>query len=235
MRLLKTENGIAICAVAPSKVETEIDGAKLAVEIITNYPFEDGYKIKVNSSTHGAREILVRIPEKAVGAKIDGKEVGNGFVKITRDFFGESIIDVHFDFNIELTERPSGLFCAERGNLVFSLPIGERWEKKEYVRDGVERKFPYCAYEIFPTTDLNYGFADKKFTVEFGEVGDVPFSPVGAPIKLKAKMAQVDWKMTDGRCEELPESKKSIGEPIETELIPYGCTNLRMTEMPITE
>ena len=63
----------------------------------------------------------------------------------------------------------------------------------------------------------------------------MPFSPVGAPIKLKAKMAQVDWKMTDGRCEELPESKKSIGEPIETELIPYGCTNLRMTEMPITE
>jgi len=48
-------------------------------------------------------------------------------------------------------------------------------------------------------------------------------------------MAHVDWKMTDGRCEELPESKKSIGEPIETELIPYGCTNLRMTEMPITE
>lgn len=108
-------------------------------------------------------------------------------------------------------------------------------EEKEYVRDGVERKFPYCDYEIFPTTDWNYGFADKKFTVEFGEVGDVPFSPDGAPIKLKAKMAHVDWKMTDGRCEELPESKKSIGEPIETELIPYGCTNLRMTEMPITE
>ena len=48
-------------------------------------------------------------------------------------------------------------------------------------------------------------------------------------------MARVDWKMTDGRCEELPESKKAIGEPTEKELIPYGCTNLRMTEMPITE
>ena len=76
--MMKTKNGVAVCAVAPSKVETKIDGAEFAVEIITNYPFEDGYKIKVNSATHDEREILVRIPEKAVSATIDGKEVGVG-------------------------------------------------------------------------------------------------------------------------------------------------------------
>ena len=115
------------------------------------------------------------------------------------------------------------------------MPIGERWEKKEFVRDGVERKYPYCDYEIYPTTDWNYGFCSDDFAVQFGEVGKMPFSPDGAPIKLKAKMAQVEWKMTDGRCEELPESKKAVGEPKEMTLIPYGCTNLRMTEMPVTD
>ena len=233
--MMKTENGVAICAIAPSKVETEIDGASFAVEIVTNYPFEDGYKLKVSSSTHDKREILIRIPEKAVNAKINGNRVGNGLVKITRDFCGERVIDIRFDFKVEMTKRPSGLHCVERGNLVFSLPIGERWEKVEFVRDGNVRKFPYCDYEIFPTTDWNYGFADKNFTVEFGDVGAVPFSPDGAPIRLKTKMAQVEWKMVDGICKELPESKKAIGEPIEKVLIPYGCTNLRMTEMPITE
>ncbi len=48
-------------------------------------------------------------------------------------------------------------------------------------------------------------------------------------------MAQIDWRLTDGRCEELPRSKKAVGEPIEKVLIPYGCTNLRMTEMPVIE
>lgn len=233
--MMKTEKGVAVCAIAPSKVETEIDGSKFSVEIVTNYPFADGYKLKVCSDTHDEREILVRIPEKAVDAAVNGEKADCGFVKISRDFFGEQELDVSFTFKTELTERPSGLYCAERGNLVFSLPIGERWEKKEFVRDGVERKYPYCDYEIYPTTDWNYGFCSDDFTVQFGEVGKMPFSPDGAPIKLKAKMAQVEWKMTDGRCEELPESKKAVGEPKEITLIPYGCTNLRMTEMPITD
>ena len=233
--MMKTENGIAICAVAPSKVETVIGGAKFSVEIVTGYPFEDGYKIKVKSDSHDERELLVRIPEKAVNATIDGKNAGKGFVKVSRDFFGEIEIDVRFSFDVELTERPSGLFCAERGNLVFSLPIGERWEKREYTRDGVERKFPYCDYEIFPTTDWNYGFCTDDFTVNFREVGKTPFSPDGAPIRLTAKMAEVDWKMSDGRCEEIPVSKAAVSEPVEMTLIPYGCTNLRMTEMPKIE
>ena len=233
--MMKSENGIAICAIAPSRVETEINGAKFGVEIETNYPFEDGYKINVTAATHDEHEILIRIPDKAVNATVDGESVDSGFVRISRDFFGESTIDVRFSFNVELTERPSGLFSVERGNLVFSLPIGERWEKKEYVREGVERKFPYCDYEIFPTTDWNYGFCGNDFKVDFLQVGAVPFSPDGAPIRLTARMASVDWKMIDGRCAELPENKKAVGEPTERVLIPYGCTNLRMTEMPIVE
>ncbi len=233
--MMKTENGVAICAVAPSKVETKIGGEKFSVEIVTGYPFEDGYKIKVKSDSHDERELLVRIPEKAIWATIDGKDTVNGFVKVSRDFFGESEIDVRFSFDVEMTKRPSGLYCVERGNLVFSLPIGERWEKREYTRDGVERKFPYCDYEIFPTTDWNYGFCADNFTVDFREVGDTPFSPDGAPIRLKTKMARVEWKMVDGICEELPLSEVAVSESVEMTLIPYGCTNLRMTEMPKTE
>ena len=37
-----------------------------------------------------------------------------------------------------------------RGPLLYSVAIDERWEKLEYARDGVERKFPYCDYEIYP-------------------------------------------------------------------------------------
>ena len=30
----------------------------------------------------------------------------------------------------------------------------------EYTRAGVERRFPYCDYEIYPESEWNYGFAD---------------------------------------------------------------------------
>ena len=31
----------------------------------------------------------------------------------------------------------------------------------EYTRNGVERKFPYCDYEIYPESRWNYAFADE--------------------------------------------------------------------------
>jgi hypothetical protein len=37
-----------------------------------------------------------------------------------------------------------------RGPLLYSVAIDERWEKLEYTRDGVERVFPYCDYELYP-------------------------------------------------------------------------------------
>jgi hypothetical protein len=124
------------------------------------------------------------------------------------------------------------MYCVRRGNLTFSLPVGERWEKKEYVRDGVERKFPYCDYEIYPTTPWNYAFASDNFEVSFGEVGKVPFSPEEAPLKIKTKFVPIEWETVDSICTQVPSSRVPTGKTVELEMIPYGCTNLRMTEMP---
>ena len=104
----------------------------------------------------------------------------------------------------------------------------------EYTQNGVDRKFPYCDYEILPMSPWNYGFTGKEPVLVRGEVGEVPFSPEGAPVWLEVEMAQVEWAMGRGACEELPRSDKAIAPPEMMRLIPYGCTNLRMTEMPMT-
>lgn len=46
------------------------------------------------------------------------------------------------------------------------------------------------------------------------------------------EMVPIDWKMENGMCREQPESVKPVGEPVKKRLYPYGCTTLRMTEMP---
>ena len=226
---MKADDGIAVTAIAPSKLT---DG-NVTAEIVTNYPFEDGYTVKIKAQKLCELALYLRIPEGAVDPTIDGRPAESGYNKVTVTAGDEKEIKVSFSFEAKLFERDNDMYCLRRGNLTFSLPIGERWEKKEFVRDGVERKFPYCDYEIYPTTAWNYAFAGEDFSIEFGEVGETPFSPEEAPIKIKAKFVPIDWEIVNGICTETPLSREPKGETVELEMIPYGCTNLRMTEMPL--
>lgn len=228
---MKADDGIAVTAIAPSKLT---DG-NITAEIVTNYPFEDGYSVRIKSEKPCETALYLRIPEGAVNAKINSENAASGYNKILVMLENEVTVNVTFDFETKLCERDNDMYCVRRGNLTFSLPIGERWEKKEFVRDCVERKFPYCDYEIYPTTPWNYAFADDSFDISFGEVGKVPFSPEEAPLKIKAKFVPIEWDIVDGICSEVPSSRMPTGEVIELDMIPYGCTNLRMTEMPLVK
>lgn len=228
---MKAEDGIAVTAIAPSKL---IDG-NITAEIVTNYPFEDGYSVTLKAENPCEIALYLRIPESAVNAKINNSDAKAGYNKITVNLENKVTVNVTFSFNTRFYERDNDMYCVRRGNLTFSLPVGERWEKKEYVRDGVERKFPYCDYEIYPTTPWNYAFASDNFEVSFGEVGNMPFSPEEAPLKIKTKFVPIEWDIVDGICSEVPSSRVPTGETIELDMIPYGCTNLRMTEMPLVK
>ncbi|RHS53057.1 hypothetical protein DW962_04915 [Blautia sp. AM46-5] len=112
------------------------------------------------------------------------------------------------------------------------MPIEARVEKLEYIRDGVERKAPYCDYEMSPVSNWNYGFCSDELELIQGEIGEYPFSVEHPPVKLRTKMAKVLWKEKNGICAVVPEGRTALGEAEDKELQPYGCTNLRMTEMP---
>ena len=50
-------------------------------------------------------------------------------------------------------------------------------------------------------------------------------------IELTSTFYKIHWGFNDGRCDEKP-NVESHGEKKEVTLIPYGCTNLRITEFP---
>ena len=60
----------------------------------------------------------------------------------------------------------------------------------------------------------------------------VPFSPQNPPIVLYTKIVEVSWGEQNGICNPLPDSLEPISVPQRRKLIPYGCTNLRMAELP---
>ena len=68
-------------------------------------------------------------------------------------------------------------------------------------------------------------------------VGDKPFSPEGAGMAGKVKGRKLpNWKMENGWAGETPAGPQNSREPVEElTLIPYGCTNIRITEFPMLQ
>ena len=233
---MRTEDGLVSAVLAPSTVKTSIGQAQVTCTLHTDYPFRNTLRYTLETDRPVTFPFMIRIPGFAKSAKVDGQNVPvNGYHTITREWSGRTEIDVVFAFDFDVVKRPQNMACLWRGPLLYALPIKERWEKREYEENGVPRKFPYCDYDIYPESPWNYGFAGDDFTVAQREMGAYPFSPEGAAIAVTAPLAKVDWPMEHGACTRLPKGNKAICPSEKMVMIPYGCTNLRMTEMPLIQ
>jgi hypothetical protein len=227
----RTEAGLAVGAIAPSTLRTMINGVEVTCEIVTNYPFEDGYKVIIHTDQRVEFALDLRIPGMAKSARINGNKVNGPVYRLEQVWNGDSTIHVDFDFIPEFIQRPGNRYCVRRGPLLYALPIKEQWNRIEYERNGVQRKFPYCDYEILPLSPWNYIFADTELSFEQGELSGRPFDPANAPVSITVNLLPVEWPAENGVCAENPTSTTPVGTVVKKRLIPYGCTNLRITEM----
>ena len=242
---MKTENGIASTVLVPSELRTEINGVGVTVTLDTAYPFRDTLTYTVHAERPVSFPFSIRIPgfsrmlpdTEVQFAKVNGKQVPAGeFYIMDRTWEGDTEITVELRFGVEVQKGYGELLSVRRGPLLFALPIGDEWHPLEYERNGVLRKFPYCDYEVLPTTPFAFGFADLTFTrVEREPEGPYLFSPQGAPVALETGLAPVTWEEENGHCTPLPKDRHAVGAVQKMHLIPYGCTNLRMTMLPKTE
>jgi len=235
---LRTDTGVLSAMMAPAKLETVMDGVPVKITVDSMYPFRLSAKYTVEAAAPVAFDLAIRIPAWAERVTIDGGDVQNtGMATISRTWDGKTDVTVELTSTPKLVNRPGTLKAATWGALVFALPIKTEYKMLEYERDGVERKFPYCDYELIPASEWRYGFDSDALEVEERPLSDVPFSSTEPAVVLNAKMARVAWDYADGfdtvaaekhRCNRA----RSDGEVMP--LYPYGCAKLRMTEMPMT-
>lgn len=235
--VMRTEDGLAVTAIAPVSVETAVGGKKVRLTVDTQYPFRDTVRIKVAPEEAFAFAVSVRIPgfAREAGVRIGEErclaEPGSFFTR-KKLWEKEEEIEITFRFEPQFVKRPSGMAALRRGPLFYALPIDAKYEKIEYERDGVIRKFPYCDYAITPESQWGFGFGEGEAKAVYGHFGEIPFDRKKPPVMLEMEMVPIAWKKENGICAELPESLKPVGEPAVKRLYPYGCTTLRMTEMP---
>ncbi|MGM7723005.1 beta-L-arabinofuranosidase domain-containing protein [Metabacillus sp. Hm71] len=231
---MTTDKRIACVTLAPSTVETAINDVDVKISLSTDYPFHNKMIFCVNVSEPVEFAFDIRIPGFSSSATVNGADTKSGeFYTISKTWYNEETIEVVLQFETEFIERPENMVAVRRGPLLYSIAIEEEWEMVNYGNEEKLRIFPHCDYELFPKSQWNYGYADKKIEYTFNGVGDIPFSTKEAPIEAKAKVVEIDWPKTNGVVTKVPVDRKPLSQLIkEVTLLPYGCTNLRMTEVP---
>ena len=226
--------GDKVISAFPVPATLNTDGVSISLE--TDYPFENTFKYTVKAVKDTT--LVLRVPTFASDYLVNGEKVWVEEVSVPVKAGETKVVDVSFTVTPVIEKRPLDLNAVRYGSLLFALPIKYDTVIKEYERDGVERKFPYCDYEYHPQSKWNYGFADTVLSVEQRKVSDIPFSSVNPPLVIKAFVTEIEWGYADGYetvCAKVPESVKAIGERQQVELYPYGCAKLRMTELPFVE
>lgn len=237
--------GIAATIYAPSSVRAKVaDGVEVTISEKTKYPFEEKILFTIESIDKSCQfPFLIRIPswsrETSIllnGKKIDFATDKDRLVRIDRVWSEADELELIFTPEIELTVWKENARAVERGPLVYALHIESQRNKIEVS----EEQGSWC-YEDIPATPWNYALmsADaSRFELTRDTENIVyPWNYKNAPLRIFTTGARLpQWREYNMMAGPIPYSimyGMEIGERERIELIPYGCTTLRITEFPV--
>ena len=234
---MKSDPALIAAVPVPMTVHTTVNGVPVTAVCETAYPFRHAVKYTITTEGEAPVQFMFRVPAWSKETYVNNKRIDEtGFVTIDLAPNATTELNITFKAEIVLEQRPHKLCAVTYGPLVFSLPVQSRWEKREYIENGVPREHPYCDYDIYPMSDWNFAFHGADFELVENEVGDVPFSEENPPLQIRANFRHIPWGLEEGYldvCAKVPVSRRAYGEAETRLLQPYGCTTLRMTEMPL--
>lgn len=233
------DGGLAAITYAPCTVRVEIGGVSVAVAVETDYPFRDRIVIRLRTPQPVSFPLHLRIPAWTTGAELRAGDAvlaaaAGTFFRLDQEWAGETTIELHLPMHARVEQRDRGAIAIWRGPLLFGLQISEDWRR-------LDGEAPAGDFEVYPTSPWNYALAvdpsNPDATVRFSEgpVGERPFSPEGAPVTATVPGRQVPtWDLEHHAASPPPPSPVASDAPLETlTLLPFGCTNLRVAELPI--
>ena len=253
------DGGLAALVFAPSTVEAIVaDGVKVNVKEETFYPFDETVKMTVNfpeKKVKGARfPIKFRIPSwcaepvvKVNGEKVSQTVVAGEIVSLRRNWVKGDVVTVELPMEISCGQWFDRAAVIERGPLVYALKLQEKWTRKEFKPEERVRYGDWY-YEVTTPDKWNYclsrqDISEKNLTEKFKVVRTgidtslYPWNVENAPLVIKCTGRELlDWKAYRGSAGQIPfftQQGRNVGEEETIELIPYGCTTLRITEFPV--
>ena len=247
------DKGLAALVYSPCEVKATVaNGTPVTFKEETNYPFEESIRFTLSSIGNlksVSFPLHLRIPEwcKKGTVRINGGVYkvsdGNQVIVINREWKQGDLVELELPMHVYKNTWYENSTSIERGPLTYALKMGEAVTKVINTKDPIAYGDSYL--EVHPTTPWNYGLiavpADKLeeeyIFQKNGEVSDYPWNINNAPVQIKAKGKRIpSWQLYNDMAGPMPYSiiyGMEAAKEEEITLVPYGCTQLRISQFPV--
>lgn len=236
------DDGLAALVYAPCEVTARVaDGVEVRITEETDYPFEDTVRFVYHGPPQTSFPLHLRIPLWVEGAQLSvngqplGQPAAGSVVGVDHSWSEGDRIELHLPAKLHVSRWHERSAALERGPLVYALRRREQWTP-------VKGEEPFADYEIRTDEPWNYGLlnedlerADQAYQVTAKEVREQPWMAEAAPLEIGARARRIPgWQQYGGMAGPIPWSPIRSTEPDEqVVLVPYGCTEIRISEFPV--
>ena len=240
---MRRGDGLAMAVIAPCEVDTTLPAGRTRLSVETEYPFSSTVRVTIHEAPAAEVPLSLRVPGWAGGARIRVNDQAwrvvsaGAFCELRARWQAGQTIELELPMIPRLERRHNHAATIHRGPLVYALRIGEQWKPRPVTDPN--RVEPFCENDVHPTTPWNYALCVDETTVttavrfEQRPLGENPFRPDGAPVIAHTQGRRLPaWTLHHGAATPPPSPARTDQPPEDLTLIPYGCANLRMTELP---
>lgn len=254
---MKDSDGGAVATIyGPSEAAFTTAQGDLTITCATEYPFGEVLTFSVSGQEGVSIPLTLRIPTWCHNATVSingataGVELQAGtFARLPEKVKNGDVITLTLPMTVEKKNIEGQGIYFQRGPLLFAYAIPQKMEEDTEVYENMHGKVPenpdFKCWNITPTGDFNYAYDDDGHPVAVNypaieEInGTIPFDLLYTTVKLRVPVKQIKWDLVDNRyTPHLPEQGHLTlldNERTYIELVPYGCTELRLTVFPDTK
>ncbi len=217
-------NKIVIMIPAPHRISACINGEKTVLEVTGNYPYEACFAIHAEE---GNPVVRLHKPGYASKFSVNDKEYTASEAEFSLEK-GDTL-SVVFDRSPRLVDNPDGTKSVMLGNVLMALPIS----CKKHVKKNRGR---FSDIELMPDSEWNYVLAKNALeNAQAKYTGmDCEYPYMFPQISLNVKAHKAKWETVQNSAgRRMP--GKIQPETVEIRLVPYGATNLRISQFFVVE